>query len=458
MKKTQPDILWLMTDEQRCDSLGCYGSRWAHSPNVDALAAEGAVFETAVTPAPVCVPARTSVLAGKYPCQTGVWHNHLDRRRAVPNLMGRFREAGYQTATFGKQHYAGAGTAFAAETGPCLSEHVGYFNYAERHNEALFDVVKYPGNIYNWIFGGRFPAPPEETAEAIVVKNAMAWLDTRPSGNPFFLRLSFNGPHTPVSPPAPFDSIVDPDIVLPGGTELPEASPGWLAKELRKCADASVLSPEQRRKMRQYYFGEVGFLDTLFGRLLDWMRKRGLLENTIVAYLSDHGTHLGDYGLVQKQTFYDPVVNVPFIFWYPSQIAGATRFHAPVETRSLLPTLADLAGLEPIPDGVSPSLASCLRTGREPEPRPVFSEFSLNSFAPHIKHHGRLVMVRQGNWKLSACVDPEINDVALYNLQSDPHELANCAAEDPCKSHREELLELVRKHLSEGEHSHRCDA
>ena len=416
-------------------------------PNLDALAAEGAVFESAITPAPACVPARTSILSGKYPSQTGVWHNNLDLNQSVPNLMGRFREAGYQTATFGKQHYAGAGTAFAAEAGPCLSEHVGYFHYAEPHDEALFDVVKYPGSIYQWIFGGRFPAAPEGTAEAVVVKKAVDWLDSRQPDKPFFLRLSFNGPHTPVSPPAPFVSFIDPRTDLPGGTELPEGSPRRLAEELRRCADASVLSAEQIAKMRQYCFGEVSFLDALFGQFPDSMRARDLLDNTVVVFLSDHGTHLGDYGLVQKQTFFDPVVNVPFIFWHPARIAGPTRFRTPVETRSLLPTLLDLSDLEPSSNEHSPSLASCLRSGREPELRPVFSEFSLNSFAPHIQHDGRLVMVRHGRRKLSACIDPEVHDVAVYDLHNDPHELTNCADDADYRAQREELLGLVRRHI-----------
>lgn len=277
----------------------------------------------------------------------------------------------------------------------------------------------------------------------------MDWLAERPRDNPFFLRVSFNGPHTPVCPPAPFDRMMDPCIELPGGTDLPEGSPDWLAKELRKCADASALSREEIRKLRQCYFGEVSFLDSLFGRLLDWMRGEGLLDNTIVVFLSDHGTHLGDHGLVQKQTFFESVVNVPFIVRHPQQIAGSSRFHTPVETQSLLRTLLELAGLDPVADGVSPSPASCLRTGREPEARPVFSEFSLNSFAPHIQHDGRLVMVRHGHWKLSACIDPAIHDVALYDLNHDPEERTNLAGDPACTAQRETLLAFVRKHISE---------
>ena len=239
------NILWLMTDEQRCDSLGCYGGRWAHTPNIDALAKQGAVFERAITPAPVCLPARTSVLTAQYPSQTGIWHNHVDRHLSIPNLMVAFQEAGYRTASFGKQHYVGAGTAFEHEAGPCLSPHVHYFNYASEHDESLYDVVKYPGDIYNWIFGGRFPASAEETAEAKVIRQAIGWLESNQQQSPFFLRVSFNGPHTPVVPPEPFDSIVDPEAIdLPREAEsLPGSCPRWVSEELARCSAASALSP-----------------------------------------------------------------------------------------------------------------------------------------------------------------------------------------------------------------------
>jgi len=449
MATERPNILWLMTDEQRCDSLGCYGAEWAHTPNIDALAREGAVFGAAVTPAPVCVPARTSILAGKYPCRTGVWHNSIDLKAPVPNLMGRFRDAGYLTASFGKQHYGGRGSAFDTESGPCLSEHVHYFRYPEQYDESRHDVVKYPGDIYNWIFGGRFPAPAEETAEAQVVGKATEWLDAEGRSCPLFLRVSFNGPHTPVVPPEPFDRIVDADAVkLPAeAEEMPEGSPRWLDEELSKCASAAPLSGEQIRKMRGYYYGEVAFLDSLFGRLLDGMRERGLLDNTIVVYCSDHGTHLGDFGLVQKQTFFEPVVNVPFIWWYPSGIAGGARFRTPVETQSMLPTLLELAGLEAPGAGYSPSLASCLSNGREPEQRPVFSEFTLASFAPHTKHDRPLVMVRDGEWKLSGCFDSDVSDLVLYDLERDPHERRNLAEDPASRQQRDRLLALVSAHL-----------
>ena len=440
-----PNIVWLMTDEQRTDSLGCYGSAWARTPNLDRLAGRGVLFRYAVTPAPVCVPARTSVITGRYPHETGVWRNgrfDLD----LDNLMPVFRNAGYQSASFGKRHYVAPESAFDVEENLILSEAVGYYSYAPQHDPAEHDVVKYPSPHSAWLLAGRFPEPASATTEAEAVRRGVEWLDARDRDRPFFLRISFNGPHTPVVPPAPFDTLIDPArIRLPEGMDGPrEGLPTWLGETLHDYARASRLTPEETARARQCYYGEVAFLDRHFGVLLDWLRDADLLDDTIIALVSDHGAHLGDYGFVQKQTFFEPVVNVPYLFAWPGRVAEGVTIDTPVETRSLLPTLMDLAGLERRDDSLGP----CLRTGEAPPTRPVFSEFTLGSIHKFgFTHAGRLVMVREGPWKLTACLDPSPHDLTLHNLEEDPFERTNLADSPACRERRDELLNKAVNHV-----------
>ncbi len=467
-----PNVLWLMTDEQRTDSLGCYGSAWARTPNLDRLAAEGVRFETALTPAPICAPARTAILSGRYPSQTGVWSNDEvegvalgkggEGTRPAPPLTEPFAAAGYRTASFGKHHHLTAPQqAFATQRDSVqehlarrergegdlwLSREVDYFGYAERWEQAEFDVVQYPPQPFPWILAGRFPGPWTETAEAQVLEAGKAWLAAASGGpEPFFLRLSFNGPHTPVVPPAPWDTSVDPGEELgPGAAELPSGSPPWLHDTARVAASAR-LTPEQLRRARQAYYGEVAFIDWLIGELLEWMDARGLLENLVIAFCSDHGNHLGDFGLLQKQTFFEPAVNVPYLFWGPGLIADREPVRTPVGVIGLLPTLLDLAGLDGPAELARLSHARTLTTGAEPAATPVFSEFTP---VPEVRRDDRFVLVRDGSWKLSARLGEQLDELLLVDLATDPGERTNLAADPSARPVRERLSRLILDHVS----------
>jgi arylsulfatase A-like enzyme len=442
-----PNVLWLMTDEQRTDSLGCYGSSWARTPTLDRLAAEGVRFGAAVTSSPVCAPARSALLTGRYPNELGFWHNGAPLERQALPLTRRFESAGYRTASFGKHHYLAADEPpFQTQVDLVLSDEVDYVGYADRWNQDEYDVVQYPGDLWAWILAGRFPADPARTAEAQAIAGAKAWLSQAPPEKPFFLRVSFNGPHTPVVPPAPFDTCIDPaDIALPPREpQLPEGAPPWL-HELARFESAGLLSDEQMQRARQAYYGEVAYLDHLIDDLLTWLAERGLLENLLVVFCSDHGTHLGDFGLIQKQTFFGPVVNVPYLFWGPGIVRPRAVVETCVEVRSLLPTLLDLAGIE----ADDRSLAHVLRDGVDPEPRPVFSELTLGSFG--VRPKDRLVMVRDGAWKLTVCLDPEPGELVLVDLAHDPGERVNRADDPTVDNVRDRLLALVVEHVSEDE-------
>ncbi len=444
----RPNILWLFTDEQRSDSLGCYGSPWAHTPALDRLAAEGVVLANAVTPAPVCCPARMSMLTGKRCSETGIWYNLRKNRPELECLTGLFEQAGYRTAGLGRNHWCCSNPPFQTVWTKHVSRHLNWFNYAEEYDEAAFDVVKYPGEPYPWIFGGRFPAQASETSEWECIERGKKWLEAGGDDEPFFLRLAFNAPHTPVSTPAPFDTLIPEDVIrLPAEAETPSpAEPEWVSTPLRKSANGRLLTPEQIRKMRRYYYGLVAFVDKLVGDLLAWMEPRGYLENTVIVFNADHGTHLGDFGLVQKQTFFEPSVTVPYLFWWPEGFAQGKTLQTPVETRSILPTLLDAAGLDMPTEARKVSLETSLRGGVEPAAEPVYSMFTLQSFA-ELEHSDPLVMVRDGQWKLSARFAPDPCDVVLVDLDKDPHERVNRGELPECRAITKRLLGLAQEQV-----------
>ena len=377
-----------------------------------------------------------------------MWSNFSTPTGPCIPLTKVFEDAGYRTASFGKNHETTGGIpAFQTEVDLILSDGVGYFGYADQWNPEEFDVVQYPGMPCAWVLAGRFPGHPGETAEAKVVAAAKGWLQELPADVPFLLRVSLNGPHAPVVPPSPFDTCIDPgDISLPGRQHLPLDAPAWL-HDLAKIASADRLSDLDVQRMRQAYYSEVAYLDQLVGDLLSWMSGHALLDNLIIAFCSDHGRHLGDFGLVQKQTFFEPVVNVPYFFWGPGRVEARDPVNTPVEVRTVLPTLLELSGLDLPSACQTPSLAPVLtRRSVDPSGSTVFSEFTLGSF--EIRPHDRLVMAREGPWKLSVCLDPAPHDVLLVNVEQNPDECVNRVTDPAAAPVREQLLERVIAHVA----------
>jgi arylsulfatase len=445
-----PNVLWLMTDEQRTDSLGYSGTPWAHTPYLDRLASAGTRFNAAYTPSPVCVSARVSLLTGLHASSTGVLNNHQSLPAADPRfLTWTFADHGYQTASFGKQHYNCTQRAFDVEVDHVLGDKVGYFDYRVPIDLQEAGVVRYDGGVYPWLFAGQFPGTVEETPEMHNVERALAWMQDRDRSLPYFLRLSFNAPHTPVVTPPPFDTLIDADAI-----DLPlDASEAvaFVSKTHRdyffNYAGTHRLTVDQIRRARQCYYGHVAYVDHCFGRLLEVLDARGDLENTLIAFVSDHGTHLGDHGFFQKQSFWEASVRVPFFFTGPD--VRAQEVETPVNAGSLLPTLLEMAGL-PVPEHVEfASLRPTLQAGTPPEAAPVFSEidFAIWDYRPG----DRYVMVRDGRWKLSLYRDPapagsqregRTVDAVLFDLEADPKELYNLAGNP---SHAPVLAQLIAK-------------
>ena len=424
------NILWIMTDEQRSDSLGCYGSRWAHSPSIDGLASQGVRFDAAYTPAPLCVPARTSMVTGLYPSSHGVWSNAEIGAPIGKSLVEEFARAGYETASFGKSHYSGHQERhlFSTEIDQWYSDAVQPEAYAAPYDEAEYGAVKYESPYTNWILAGRFPEDEERTSEWSAVEDALTWLRKRgreERESPFLLRVSFNAPHTPVAPPEVWLNRIDPGLIdLPAASDWnPGTWPSWYRHALREYANSDRLSPAQLRKAQHHYYGAVAFVDSLVGRLLDGLEEAGLRDSTIIAFCSDHGTHLGDFGLLQKQTFFEPVVTVPLIISIPGSPGSGRSVGTPVSIGQLLPTMMSLCDI-PASGDFEP-LGEPLLVGEEEPDHTVVSEYTLGSIGKWgISCSDRLRMIRHGSWKLCHSLESE-EEGLLFDLERDPLEQRN---------------------------------
>ena len=207
------------------------------------------------------------------------------RERPHRSLTDILHDAGYQSATFGKQHHALSDRCFEhAEGFGVRHQATHFFHYFEPYDGADYDMVQYPG-IFPWVLAGRYPEGQQTKVEYQIADRIIAWLGERDPDRPFLLRASFPGPHTPVTPPPPYDSAIDPaEIVIPPETESrPEGLPRWLSRDWAITNGADILTADQVSLMRRHSDCHPGQLPFL---LVDPDRARGLRRARVRAAVS----------------------------------------------------------------------------------------------------------------------------------------------------------------------------
>lgn len=363
----RPNIVVICADQMRGDTMGCAGHPVVDTPNLDRLAACGTLFDNAYTPCPVCVPARATLTTGNYPHKCGV--AKVNRGGITDDqlkLAGYFSRHGYVSYAAGKLHYLpysspetprvlhGFDHAALAESGRVLSlfDPMGEKRGIEDYHDYLHDTgwggyARAHGVGNNDIHPAPSVLPSEHYVDSWVCSKALDYLDLHMSNDknkPFFAFISFPKPHAPYDPPRPYDTLYDPREV-PAPFEQRDTLPRTPTKFREGIIHGwNLVSPETHRVTRAYYYGMISFQDKQVGRILDFLEKNGLAENTIVIYLADHGEMLGDFGFFAKSCFYRGSVNIPMIIKAPGMAAG-DRSDALIGLQDVLPTLASMAGL-----------------------------------------------------------------------------------------------------------------
>ena len=341
----RPNVLWIYCDELRTDALGCYGNPHAamQTPHIDALAQSGVRFDNCFCNSPVCVASRTSVLTGRYPEQTGVYHNEAvwphyrfgeqfdEPPRTFP---ARFAQHGYRTANFGKVHVPASLDVWQhSET-----DGSGMGEFYEGVDAASLQIVRPPGipTAVGGVYPGDRPYPP-----AKVTDNTLRWLSKIDGAHePFLARVSLLQPHTPVFPPPPFDRLYL-HASFPDSVDR-SCALSQFEQRFAEIIRADEMSAEEIFLAHVHYYGLVAWIDSQVGRLLDFLHTRGQLEQTIVVFEADHGASLGECGRFQKQTFAPESQRVPRLISWPGTLSAAQRPDL-CESLDLARTLCTLA-------------------------------------------------------------------------------------------------------------------
>jgi len=437
----RPNILWIMLDDGRADALGCYGKPWARTPHLDALAAGGVRFETAIVQNPVCVPSRKSMKSGQYPHTFGLTAMgkstptpgaYMKRAHDVSNLLEAWDAIDMAPINIGKTHAYRDDWARKRDIGPVFDV-LGRPRSAAIKQRLKEADSKYPEAVtktHGWAIGGTVPLEPEEISTSKLGDLALETLtELTGKDEPFFLRVSFHAPHVPCRVPKEY--MIDPatiDLPLPTAEEL-ASKPRFEREQLHVYAGAPDLTAEQIGIARGTYYGMVALVDTQVGRLVDHLRQTGQLDNTIIAFNSDQGFQLGEHGLWKKRVFYEQNVKIPFLLHCPALLPKGKVIEEPVEMIDFVPTLMDLCELEVPTTIAGRSMMPLIRGDVTAWREAVFCEIDHSmSMYDELRHHsGRRVMVRTKEWKMVWFMDERAadKDGALYDLRNDPEEKVN---------------------------------
>jgi len=430
-----PNIVLIMTDQQRWDALGCAGVFPIETPAMDRLTREGVWFRRAYCNAPLCVPSRMSFLSGRYMHQHGCRDNNKLLWPDAPTFVRALQSAGYHTANIGKLHYTWQHDLEILVSQPLLkrlgfdepyettgkmsagnlraspySEHLRARGLLEEyHHDLLRRSAAGPINAYAMrpsMLG------EEDHIDGWLLRCAAGWIAAN-DREPFFLWSGPPGPHDPFDPPEPYASRYRPEEMPVGSLDLPTVPLNGNAKRL---PDAT---PRQIQEMRTQYCGNVTYIDDGIRRIRNALEERGQLTNTWIVLCSDHGEMLGDHRLLNKSEFFEQAARVPVIVRPPEymDMPRGIASDALIELLDVTATLVEIAGTE-MPGAQGRSLLPIVTGNAPPEQHrtAVVSEL------------GERLMLRTAEWKLVVTGD-DLHPQSLRNLRNDPEELHNLAGE-----------------------------
>jgi arylsulfatase A-like enzyme len=427
---SRPNILMLVSDQERWDVLGCYGSRICKTPHLDRLASEGVRFETALAPTAICSPARASLLTGLYPHGHGILNNthEPDALRTelppeLPTFPELLRDAGYRLGYVGKWH--------VGRSSPALR---GFHDVAVHHDilASAGETIAAPEVPVRDPVYARYPRgrllvagidtrPMEETDTRRDADAAVALLERYASARePFCMRVDFEGPHHPYTPPEPFASLYDPASIPPWPNFEEDLATKPVAQR-RLLEQRGVVGWSWRdwQPVVARYFAFETFIDAEIGRLLAVVDGLGLRDDTVVVHLADHGDMTGSHGgqFNKGPLLYDEVVRIPLIVRDPrSHATGVCRM--PVGSHALMPTVLELAAVPPPPGLHVQSLAPALA-----DPAGVSTDGA--AFAEYHGDEWGLYSMRMVRTATAKYVYSPHGTDELYDLTSDPHERVN---------------------------------
>jgi len=415
---SRPNILLIHADQHRYDCLGCYGNTQIQTPAIDALASDGVVYRNSFCPYPICTPSRYSLLTGLYVNQHLGKYNGCTLPDGLPTFPKMLREHGYSTACVGKMHFAPTYLDVGFDH-MMICEQVGPGRldddfHRELKRDGLFDWVdtidqmdehrKNAPEFYFKSLGALESDLPEE-------RHSTRWIGDRAcevienwNGGGNLLMAGFVKPHHPFDPPYPYSEMYKPEDMelLPGYTEVAVGRDtrgfSFFAREYH--------TEEAIRRCQAMYYGTISHIDAQVNRIINILKRKGLYDNCMVIYTSDHGDYMGYHHMIGKINYlYEPLAKVPLVVKYPGNACAGIVSEQMINNVDVTVTILGKAGL-----GKTHGMTGYDFSVPGSDAEYIFAEDDTG------------YMVRSRKYKLLYHNDKES---LFFDLESDPFELTN---------------------------------
>ena len=481
-KSKKPNLLFIMTDQQRWDALSIAGNTVLQTPHLDRLAKQGAYFKHAYTPCAVCCPARSVVLTGHTVENTGMKTNDLayypeqGGLMAMPTFDEILTEQGYRCEYYGKWHSLSAraecyqnpvqtarnGQSIFGPGGQSymyreyLNQHVPrrelkvgefYENISQRpyrtdpidryHGMSLAELNAGDIRVVQPDQHGELLMSSQHSVTAFQARQTIEAIE-RLKDEPFSITCSFHFPHSPITPTKPYYGMYPPEAISPPVSIHDDMSNSPYNGTNGRQRLTEYRDRNKIKYMISNYYGLVKEIDDWVGEILKTLDKHGLTENTMIIFTSDHGEMLGSHGMREKNVFYEESAHVPLIIRFPGRIKDDTVVEGYVSLIDLFATILDYMGVEKhTSDGES--LRSLIK-GTEPEQ----GQYVVTEWLWRGDTESNYMIVKDG-WKMMIpCTDTSTVLNALYDLNTDPYEMNNLIGNNPNRSHYTEKTEELR--------------
>ena len=441
MVNKRPNILFIMADQLTAGAIGAYDSV-VRTPHIDALAADGVLFNNFYCNSPICAASRASMMTGQYPHRVDVYDNGSELGASVPTFVHMLRHAGYNTILSGKMHFIGPDQLHGFEERLTTDIYPAAFAWTPDWekgvdlNEGSNVRPLRDSGVCNWNLQLSYDEEVHYQSLACLRREAKR-LEADPS-QPFFLCASYTHPHDPfVITDEWWNLYTDEEIPLPFVPKQPTSTMHpynqWL--QHHHGIDQFPLTEEQIRNTRRAYYGMVSYFDHKVGELVTELKRLGLFEDTIIMVTSDHGEMLGEHGMWFKRTFYEESIRVPMIACWSGMTPTGRQIDEIVSLVDLFPTFCDIA------DVPQDDLQALTLDGDSFYPLLLDGDPSWKNHA-YIEYCGEGVLepmraLRQEQYKY---VIVETLSPLFFDLAHDPHEQQNIsgrhhAAEDQLAQH-----------------------